>query len=229
MLRFARLQRRIERFDQRSFFTPSWIRSAWETHMPHSRASLKYSSAAPSGTRPRAHLTTGKLGQLERVARRNLAAALRRFPKFLRRAHGEVGAADEIARMLKEVRVVQDFAVAIAAAAKKIPARALYAAGPVVRVVEIFEPVLGDGVALQQRRDQFRHGVGIPHKAFVIIPLDIPIEIDLSEQSAFVVGQVDIGLGHCCDSLPPNRLPNRAIFEQSIPKRTGFASRALVN
>jgi hypothetical protein len=41
----------------------------------------------------------------------------------------------------------------------------------------------------------------IVRKAFGIVPPEIPIECNLSEQAAFIIGEVDIGSDHGTDSV----------------------------
>jgi cytochrome bd-type quinol oxidase subunit 1 len=47
------------------------------------------------------------------------------------------------------------------------------------------QSVLGNRIARRQAHDQCRRGLCVPREPFVIVSADIPLEVDLPEQSAF--------------------------------------------
>jgi hypothetical protein len=60
--------------------------------------------------------------------------------------------------------------------------------------------MLRDRASLQKRSDQLRDGFAVARKAFGIVPPEIPVERNLSEQAVFIIGEIDIGLDHGADS-----------------------------
>jgi hypothetical protein len=68
-----------------------------------------------------AHLASRKIGQIDRVSRRDLTAFSDSLAEFRHHSIGKIGTANEIPGMLQEMRVSQYFLVAIAVSAEKGP------------------------------------------------------------------------------------------------------------
>jgi hypothetical protein len=144
------------------------------------------------------HLTTCKICQIDGVSGGDVTAAPYSLSEFPDQSGREIGAANEIPSMLQEMRMPEDLIVAVAISSKKVAARTLDLSFAIVRIVEIIEPMFRNRGSFHQRSNQLRDCFATPHKAFGIVLVKIPVESNVSEQPAFFVGEVDIGLGHGC-------------------------------